>query len=32
MDGKLYEWVVFSEKVSDADITLIEEDILNRIG
>jgi len=31
MDGKLYEWVVFNEKVSDADITLIEQDILNRI-
>lgn len=32
MDGKLYEWVVFNEKVSDADIALIEADILNRIG
>lgn len=32
MDGKLYEWVVFNEKVADADITLIEADILNRIG
>ena len=32
MDGKLYEWVVFDEKVSDDDITNIEKDILNRIS
>lgn len=32
MDGKLYEWAVYNEKVSDADITLIENDILDRIS
>ena len=32
MDGKLYEWVVYNQKVSDANITLIEKDILNRVS
>jgi len=32
MDGKLYEFVVFSGTLSDANITAIEEDILNRVA
>ncbi len=32
MDGKLYELLVFSGTLSDANIALIEEDILNRVA
>ena len=30
MDGKLYELAVYTGKVSDSDVALIEENILNR--
>ncbi|QDP67566.1 MAG: hypothetical protein GOVbin568_5 [Prokaryotic dsDNA virus sp.] len=32
MEGKLYEFVVFSGTLSDANIALIEADILNRVA
>lgn len=31
MDGKLYELAVYTGKVSDSDVALIEENILNRV-
>ena len=31
LDGKLYELAVYTGKVSDSDVALIEENILNRV-
>tara|TARA_R100000773_G_C4219332_1_gene117901 strand:- start:1007 stop:1774 length:768 start_codon:yes stop_codon:yes gene_type:complete len=31
MDGKLYELAIYTGKVSDSDVALIEENILNRV-